>query len=125
VEKAIVTGFQGTVAGHAGHFFVATFESEAAVPVVIEFFGQPVHGIMATITGDRLAVGGHLIRKLVPVYVLVATGAVADYSGERHFVFRPLVAGQAIGHRVPAFQGESCHTVVEYHGPPGVFFMAG
>ena len=86
VKQAIVARLQGAMASRTGHFFVPALEGETAVPIVIEFLGQPIHRHMATIAGHRLAIGSRLVGKLVPVDILVATRTVPFCSAERQFI---------------------------------------
>ena len=125
MEKAVVAELQGTVASRTGHRFVPPLECEAAVPVVVEFLGQPVHGHVATFAGHDLAVGGRLSREQTPVHILVATGAMPGRTAERHPGHGPLVAGQAVDRGVPAVQSESGYYVIEGHRPPAFLGMAG
>ena len=85
VKQTIVPGLQGAVASGTDNFFVPAFEGEAAVPIVVEFLGQPIHRHMATIAGHGLAIGSRLVGKLVPMDILVATRAVPGCSAERQF----------------------------------------
>ena len=125
MKKAVVAGLQGAVASCAGHPFVTPFECEAAVPVVVEFLGQPVHGHVTTLAGYGLAVGGRLIGEQAPVHILVATGAMPGRPAEGYLGPCPLVAGQTVDRGVPAVQCKSGHSVIEGCRPPAFLGMAG
>ncbi len=84
VEQAVVGWIHGPVAGSAGGPFVPTFKAETAVPVVIEFFGQPIHRHVAAVAGDGCAVGGALVCELATVDILVANPAFTGRPAESH-----------------------------------------
>ena len=76
MKQAIVAGLKGAVASRTGHSLVAALEGETAVPVVIEFLGQPIHRHMAAVAGHKSAIGSRLVGKLLTMNILVATRAV-------------------------------------------------
>ena len=76
VKQAIVAGLQGAVASRTGHSLVAALEGETAVPVVVEFLGQPIHRHMAAVAGHKPTIGSRLVGKLLAMNILVAPGAV-------------------------------------------------
>jgi hypothetical protein len=106
-------------------FVVATHQGEAAVLVVIEFFGQPVHRHVAPITGHGQAVVRPTIFELAPVGVLVTHPALPRHSPEAEARFGARMTGQAISLQVTAVENVPGRAVVEGHAAPTVLAVTG
>ena len=79
---------------------------------------------MAPVAGYSLAVGGHLVGELALVDILMAIRAMPGRVLERHFGFRPRMAGQAGGSGMASLQDITGGTVVEGDSLPGILVMA-
>lgn len=125
VQQAIVAGFHGKMARGAGHSFMAAGQGKSAVSVVVEFFGKPIDGHMATVAGDRRTVGRQLVGKLAPVDILVAAGALLDQSQKSDPRLGPRMTFQAVGPRMLAFQDITRMAVVEGDRSPAGLIVTG